>query len=186
MTAVSHRVGAMAATATFIYVTGLSPIKAPVAAACYIIGAMAGSIFPDADMPYSRMGRRYLIVLWPFYLLQFFIHLIAPRSFADYTFRHRGVFHFPVTWSVILGGLLYWTNSLEWRIPYCLSIGFGIGVISHLFLDFFSGGIPLLGPFYPKKMKPIVRIRTGSLMEQLVCMLMLLYGAFVCWRCFVI
>ena len=86
MTVTSHRIGALAAASTVIAFGGMET-HSVATIICYIIGAVTGSLLPDADTPYSRMGRRYLCILWPFYLLQYMIHLFAPRSYMDKTVK---------------------------------------------------------------------------------------------------
>lgn len=182
MTVTSHRIGALAAASTVIIFGGMETHSVSTII-CYTIGAVTGSLLPDADTPYSRMGRRYLCILWPFYLLQYMIHLFAPRSFMDKTVKHRGVLHSPLVWICMIGILIYTIRQTHYQIPFLLSVGILIGVASHLFLDFISGGIPLFSPFIPKKYGTIIHIKTGGVTEQIVCLIMVVYCAFL-WFCF--
>lgn len=180
MTATSHRIGALAATATTIYMCGNTSV--PVIA-CYTAGAWIGSLFPDADIPYSKIGRRYLSILWPFYIVQYLIHLFAPRSYVDKTFRHRGALHSPMIWICIFLVFNFIFSKWNTMIPVFLLRGVMIGIISHLLLDYISGGIPLFLPFSTKKYKSMLYIRTGGMIEHIMSILLLAYSAFICFGC---
>ena len=185
MTAYSHRVGALAATATTTYLMGLTIEKEPLQMICLTVGALAGSLLPDADTPFSKIGRRYLIVLWPFYLFQFLVHLFLPRSGMDKTFGHRGMFHYPLFWTALWGVVMCGTyhiprNSITSQILLWLVIGLGIGVLSHLLLDFVSGGIPILGPILKRRQKPPMKIKTGGVMEVVFSICLMGYSAYIC------
>lgn len=182
MTAYSHRVGALAAAATTTYLMGLTIEKEPIQIACLTLGALAGSLLPDADTPFSKIGRRYLVVLWPFYLLQFLIHLFMPRSNMDRTFGHRGLFHYPIFWSGLWVMIMLFVERMQfpYRIPSWCGVGMGIGILSHLILDFVSGGIPIFGPIIKRRQKPPMKIKTGGVMEVIFSICLMGYSAFIC------
>lgn len=117
----------------------------------YLTGLALGSLAPDVDEPNSWIGKRTLGVS----------HAIKAL------FGHRGVTHYPLTWSVLTTGLLL-------VFPGQFSVGFSIGYAAHLLGDFLSkSGIPLKGPFSKKRYKfPLYR--TGDWKEAIILALSLL------------
>ena len=111
-------------------------------------GMSIGSIAPDIDKQGSKIGNKFKL----------------SSLVIEYACGHRYLFHSPF----LLGILTVVVLPLFLNIyGYLLALGFLVGYLSHLVLDFFNGlGIPL---FYPlsKKRYHIATIRTRSIGEVL-------------------
>ena len=91
---------------------------------------------------------------------------------------HRGLFHSPLFHSlvfVILSALLKDHN--EWL--RCILSGLYFGVLSHLLLDLFSGGIPLFAPFSMKRQRPAITFKTGSFLEVMFNFIFILISVYM-------
>ena len=182
MMALTHRTGSIAVAAAMVallpdlqkipeYVTDfiwLPQAASLPLAACFIISSCYGGLLPDADIPHSTAGKHLRILLWPLYLIKKVLlilgHIIKALKKAGTALGHRGLFHSPlfhILLFVILSALFH--DSFEWL--RCILAGAYIGVMSHLFLDLFSGGIPLLAPFSMKRQRPAISFKTGSFLE---------------------
>ncbi len=199
MMALTHRTGSIAAAAAMValipdlqkipkYITDLiwmpQNTVAPLAV-CFIVSSCYGGLLPDADIPHSTAGKHLRILLWPLYLIKKVLlilgHFIKPLKKLGTALGHRGLFHSPLFHTllfVILSALFH--DSCEW--VRCILAGTYIGVMSHLLLDLFSGGIPLFAPFSMKRYRTAVSFKTGSFLEVIfnlafilisVCMLYL-------------
>mgnify|MGYP000250541018 CR=1 FL=1 len=100
--------------------------------------ALLGSILPDLDSPYSKLGRRF----WPVSKLVFSI------------FGHRGGTH-----SLLFTGLVM---APVWAVSPPVALALGAGIITHLAADAISfgqgprfgwrgAGVPLLWPLTEAK-----------------------------------
>lgn len=94
-----------------------------------IIGlAVVGSLAPDIDLPYSKIGRRSKTV----------------SSTVNLFFGHRTITHAPLVW-LVLCAVLSSVLGQTWHI-YVLAFALGIG--THILLDLCnSAGVPLLWPY---------------------------------------
>lgn len=124
------------------------------------LGALGG-LFPDLDASDSllqnadlRSGQRGLRIQ----------PLKLPGLVLNALFGHRGFLH-----SLLALILLIAAFALA-RPPIELIAAFGLGYISHLFLDGINpSGVPLFYPFKRRiRFVPFVRIRTGGLIDQLL------------------
>lgn len=170
------------AFATVMYSTnnGSLPICATV-----IAGSCLGSYIPDMDHPGSTLGRKIGIISHPINLLSKLFASIHKKTKGKISlklseiFAHRGIFHAPIFWCVIMG-------LLFWKLPFLTNIttvhnailgiltGISIGIGMHLFADMFNPtGIPILMPIYNKKLS-LGKIVTGSKKEWAVLVLCLL------------
>lgn len=114
---------------------------------------LIATIFVDIDSTRSKLGR-----YWIFRPLQLF-------------FSHRGMIHSFALAFVI--SLIIYFFSLS------ASVGFLVGYVCHLFLDFFTKrGILLLWPLSQKKFY-LVGLSSGGLLEEIIFVLLLLCDVFL-------
>lgn len=170
------------AFATVIYSTSNVSLSI---CATIIVGSCLGSYIPDMDHPGSTLGRKIGIISHPINLLSKLFASIHKKTKGKISlklseiFAHRGIFHAPIFWIVIMG-------LLFWKIPLLISVeavrnaiigmltGVGIGIGMHLFADMFNPtGIPILMPIFNKKLS-LGRIVTGSKNEWVVLVFCLL------------
>ena len=184
MMALTHRTGSIAfATAMITFVPTLNHIPEYVTdfvwlplnptiplAVCFVLSSCFGSLLPDADIPQSTAGKKLHILLWPLYLFKKLLlllgHIIKPLRKIGTALGHRGLFHSPLFHTLlfaVLSAFLY--GQAEWL--RCLLSGMYFGILSHLMLDLFSGGIPLFAPFSMKRQRPAISFKTGSTLEAL-------------------
>ncbi len=114
---------------------------------------LIATLFVDIDSKQSKLGS-----YWIFRPIQLF-------------FSHRGMIH-----SFFIAGVLsliiYFVNSFA-------GIGFFVGYICHLFLDFFTKrGIFLFWPIYKKKFC-LIGLNSGGLIEEIIFVLLLLCNVFL-------
>ncbi len=170
MMGTTHRTGSIALACGVIALCPMEEVGiAP--AATFLIASAIGGLFPDADTPYSTYGRRFFIFLWPFYLgrkiISWLGNYIKPLKNVGKALGHRGMFHSPVLWTLLLvfTFAMFWVFSVTNIIAYAIALGFYTGAISHVLLDYISGGVPLLAPFSIKRYAPPVHFKTGSFFE---------------------
>lgn len=109
---------------------------------------ISSSFVPDIDIPTSKLGKKVKIV--------------------GYLFEHRGIFH--TIWPIVL--IFYILNKY---ISFHLAVSVITGYFSHLCLDMLTPkGIQL---FYPLKMRIRGFIETGSFLENIVCVILLIVDA---------
>lgn len=180
----THRTGSLAVSTTMV--ACLPFIKIPdlvtsivwlpsdyniLMAAGFIFLSIFGGLLPDADIPQSTIGRRYRIILFPLYLLKRLIGLLGkvfkPLKTVGKALGHRGLFHSPLFWTLVFAVLRAFTASLGNFIG-CLISGLYFGALSHILLDYISGGVPLLAPFTLKRYKPPFNIKTDGRIEPLL------------------
>lgn len=173
MMAASHRLGGAAAG-----ILACSMLTAPddIAGKTVILSAaVLGSLIPDIDNPHSSISRKYRGINAVVSVIQTFFRGIAellPRKQEKYikgAAGHRGASHSLLMMLlcvalVHIGGIFL----PAWRDMITLaSWGVGIGVLSHLFLDMFAGGVPLLFPFTMNRVT-LGHIKTGGITEWLI------------------
>jgi inner membrane protein len=114
---------------------------------------LLATLFVDIDSKQSKLGS-----YWIFRPIQLF-------------FSHRGMIHSFLI-AVVLSLVIYFFSSSA-------GIGFFIGYICHLFLDFFTKrGIFLFWPIYKKKFC-LIGLNSGGIIEEVLFVLLLLCDIFL-------
>ncbi len=117
----------------------------------FLIFLLVGSLLPDLDNPYSKLGRK-----------------VRPISgLIKFIFGHRGIFH-----SLVAGVLIF---VLFYVLGFKL-IGAGLfaGFVLHLVLDGLTlKGINFLYPFLKFKVSGF--IKTGGILEWLVFVVLIFF-----------
>ena len=132
----------------------------------FLIPTIMGSLFLDIDHGNSKASNVNIFTK----ILSIFIRII---------FGHRNLFHSPV---FVLGiGVLFW-GSYE-LFPYIylqqVMVGFIIGCVSHLILDYVTpAGIPLFYPFSKKK-QHFIGIKEGGLGEFSISIILMVFTVLV-------
>ncbi|QAT43069.1 metal-dependent hydrolase [Aminipila luticellarii] len=164
MNYITHSLGGVAAG---LVVIAAGNITEPAQQATVMAGAVLGSLFPDIDHRQSWIAHK------------------APVA-ANITaglFKHRGAIHTPVF--VLIAGILlsllnqFWLQNRAYPAGIFIQ-GFIPGMISHLILDTLNvQGIMWLWPLSRKRFH-LLSIRTNSVMETVVCMVLgaCLYGQY--------
>jgi inner membrane protein len=128
----------------------------------FMAGSVIGSMIPDIDHRGSFIGRRAKLISIP-------VSLLA---------THRGITHSPLFLMAVVSALLFVSNTFldgmsTWIFSY-MSIGFGVGIASHIFLDSLTkGGVPLLYPFSGKKFS-FLPLKTGGMLESVIAVCMVI------------
>ena len=135
----THKIGGVCTgivTATLLFADNPSPV-AIISSLLIIAGASFGSIAPDIDKSTTKVGRN--VFLKPISL------------FIQKKYGHRTVTHSLIISLVFLSlvvGASYMFRGIAFYLYSNLAIGFSIGYLSHLLLDFLTvQGIPLFYPF---------------------------------------
>jgi inner membrane protein len=126
----------------------------------FVAGAVVGSLIPDIDHRGSYFGRRAKLLSVP-------MHLLA---------GHRGITHTPLLLMLIMSLLWFisktFLSGIKSTLFMYMSLGIGVGMASHIFLDSLTkGGVPLLYPFSSKKIS-LLPLKTGSFSEKIVALVM--------------
>lgn len=109
-------------------VFNLEPIQSYYNLYC-VSGTLLGSLFPDIDLPKSKVGRKVKPISWIIYKL----------------FGHRGFTHSLLALFLLVQLLKYF------NIYQSFIVGFSIGYLSHLLGDMFTlVGVPLCYPYRRK------------------------------------
>lgn len=155
----THVLGGIAVASGYLVATGLSHGRLPPLQSQYAAAglAMLGSMFPDIDLPTSWIGRRAKGI----------------SSIVGTLFGHRGMFHSPLFYAVLLAlGCWRWP-TWGWYFG-----AFGVGVLVHLVLDSLNAkGVPWLWPV--RKRLCIAHIKNGSLGETVTTIVTLLLALFM-------
>lgn len=157
MMGTTHRCGAVAAACGLAFATQMPLPELAVVAGTGIVG----SLFPDIDHKNSTISRKLPAVSW------------LARLFST----HRGLFHSPelylLLWLLLIPVMKVYAGIVEWAI-----MGMFLGIANHLVLDACTkDGIPLLFPF-SKKCFHILSIRTNSVGEKIVALLLVATAVF--------
>ncbi len=158
MTAVTHRLGG-------ITIGVLLAQKYPgtyTEQGMLIVSAVLGSLLPDIDHHNSYISNKAIGLRAGVGFIQGLMRFIAVFLPSKHEKRiksmaaHRGLAHslLVVVVAAFLAGLVS---------KWC-AIGIAAGIISHLILDMFSGGVPLFMPFTTRRVC-IARIKTGGVIE---------------------
>ena len=106
---------------------------------------LVGSILPDIDSPYSKIGRRFKPL----------------SSLIKFVFGHRGIFH-----SVIPAILIYFVFRYIFDMSL-VGIALAVGFVLHLVLDGLTKeGVNYFYPFAKFRMSGF--IKTGGILEWLI------------------
>lgn len=156
MNYVTHSLGGVAAGLLMI---SANNVNEPTYQTTMMAGAVLGSLFLDIDHPKSWIANKMPMV----------------SDVMSGVFKHRGFVHTPlfiIIVSIVLNTLNWgWLHELHYLAPYFIK-GFVPGMLSHLILDTLNvQGIMWLWPISTKRLH-ILGIRTNSLMEAVVCLLL--------------
>ncbi len=180
MTGKTHRIGGIVAGVAFIKLSGQDNLDI---VASVITGSVLGSLLPDIDHPKSTISRKLWFVSWPLVILRAAIRQTAstlPKSEEkkiDGIIGHRGITHSLLACISIgcaflgLGFIMRDSLGTHYETYTSLILSLLLGMISHLFLDFFSNGIPLFCPVTNKRFG-FKWIKTGSIAEYFVGILL--------------
>lgn len=170
MTGATHKLGGLAAGIFLIYITGQNDLPTETV---ILMGSVLGSLVPDIDNPRSSISMRFPLVRMGVGAGQGIVRGIAaflPRKLQKHIRSlagHRGMSHSPcmavlLSGLVLLAGQIMQRPSLGW-----MAAGLFVGMISHIILDMFAGGVPLGMPFTTVRVT-LARIKTGGLVELLI------------------
>lgn len=156
MNYITHSLGGVAAG---LFMISTSHVIEPVQQTTIMTGAVLGSLFIDIDHRKSWISNKIPIL----------------ADIMSGVFKHRGIVHTPifiVIVSVILSVLNWsWLHEYNYLVPYFIK-GFIPGMLSHLILDTLNvQGIMWLWPLSSKRFH-LLGIRTNSMMEGIVCLLL--------------
>lgn len=144
--------------------------------ALFVAGSALGSIMPDIDHRGSFIGRRMKLTALTFSIAggasKGVNRLLGNSNKNGGTIiSHRGITHTPILTIAIVSALLFISNLLPGissSLFSYMSIGFGLGILSHILLDSITkGGVPLLYPFTSKKFS-FLPLKTGGMLENFV------------------
>lgn len=184
MTGTTHRLGGIIAGIGTMELLGIHDLKTQ----GIIIGAsIVGSLIPDIDNPQSTISYKIPVMRSIVGILQGAIRLttnLLPRKQKQYVrscIGHRGVTH-SILFALLIPGLILMLGRIigvQWNL---VALGIFIGLMSHIILDFFAGGVPFFIPFYAKRVA-IMHIKTGGIAEWLVRIgFILLIGIICLWK----
>lgn len=173
MMGASHRLGGAAAG---MMAAGILTGPDDLAGKAVILSAaVLGSLIPDIDHPYSSISRKHRGINRIVSVLQMALRGIAallPKKQAKYlkgAAGHRGISHsflMAILCAVAVRMSVFIVPGWEGMLSLA-AWGIGAGMVSHLVLDMFAGGVPLLFPFSLKRIT-LARIKTGGPAEWLV------------------
>lgn len=134
------------------------------------VGSVLGSLLPDIDNVHSKIGSAMPVAEFMVHSCQGAIRALScvfPREMKENIrsmVGHRGILHSAVIPAAMLLSLVF-TGSAA-GIEYFFLCGMIIGDISHMFLDLFSGGIPLLMPVSVRRIR-LGSFQTGGIVDRL-------------------
>ena len=135
-----------------------------------VTGAVLGSLLLDIDNVHSQIGNRMPVVEWTVHGCQRAIRLLSgilPRKMGENVrsmIGHRGLLHSLLVPAAMLLALQVIGKTTG--IEKAFLIGMIAGDLSHLILDMFSGGVPLLMPFSVARIR-VCNFRTGGIVDVL-------------------
>lgn len=180
----THRAGAIITTLATVQITQQLNIETNIIeVGVFAVACLLGAYFPDVDHPSSHLrtnnsdwGKILRWLMWFPYCLFIILEKINQiplvRKYlpkCSKATNHRGITHAPIIYLVLVAMFKPWRNMDGIEYMYR---GFFLGVLSHLILDFFSGGIPLLYPFRLDRIKCRLNILTDSEEERKIYYLM--------------
>lgn len=176
MTGTTHRLAGITSGVVIIDNLHISDIKLQT---IVLGGCILGSLIPDIDNPQSTISYRIPMARYFFGLMQNMIRIFSnllpnkQRSYVRSCIGHRGFTHsfFAIILIPVLANLIIRIAGFSDNL---FSLGLGIGLLSHIILDLFSGGTRLLLPFTDINIK-ITKIRTGGILEILIRFVLLCF-----------
>lgn len=147
----------------------------PAGKAVVISAAVLGSLIPDIDHPGSTISRRHRGIGRIAGVLQEVLRGIGtmlPQKQGKYlrtAAGHRGITH-TLLMAILCTLAVHMSIFIipGWKgMLFLAAWGIGAGMLSHLVLDMFAGGVPLFFPFIPGRIT-LAHIRTGGPAEWLV------------------
>ena len=159
MTAKTHIFGGVVAAELLCMTVGVQEPR--VVMPCCVVGAV-GALLPDIDHTGSRISRSLI-----------FTHLLSVLLSA--LTEHRGIIHTPLFVLVFTAAAVVLSAGLNHALLY--SAVLGVGMLSHLVLDTLNpSGIMWAWPIR-REHYSLANIRTDSLAEYLVFVLLLALAA---------
>lgn len=169
MTGATHRLGGIAVGILIVNVAGM---QEPIGEAAVVAGSLLGSLLPDIDNPRSSISYQWPVLRMIVGIGQGAVRLLAAalpgkmrkrvRSMAG----HRGIIHSPCI-AVFLFLLILLAGKVLHLDTGLFALGLFAGMLSHIFLDMFSGGAPLGMPFTTERVT-LARIKTGGAVEWMI------------------
>lgn len=189
MTGKIHKLGGVMAGMAFSKLYGADATLT----AIILAGAVTGSLLPDIDHPRSTISKKLWMISWPLSIMRWGVKRLSsvlPRKEQqkiNCIVGHRGITHSLLSCiSVacgmsIVGAVLH--SCLEGYFSYylCLVSSIVLGMFSHLMLDMLSNGVPLFCPFNNRRIG-VKWIKTGSLVEELFAVLLLVIIVLLSWK----
>mgnify|MGYP005752421269 CR=1 FL=1 len=179
MTGKTHKLGGAIAGVLLLKLQREGSIEI---ASVVITGSILGSLLPDIDHPKSCISRRLWFIAWPIEIMRWVVKQLTAalpgkeRKRINSIMGHRGITHSLLACISVAAGMaalgLILRTSLSggyYKYYYCLVIAIVAGMLSHLFLDIFSNGVPLFCPFTMQRVG-FRWIKTGSMKEAVVGM----------------
>ena len=189
MTGKTHMLCGMAfAVGTSIITESLFPEQHDTVVSCFFIASSTFSaLLADVDEKNSIAGRNLTIIPLLLYLLKISLFLIEIFCIGEMRakikktrkyLRHRGVFHWLITWGtvsiiitvtvIIIFLFIKEDDTRRLFIPLAaILLGFIPGYISHLLVDLISGKIQILAPFSEKRYG-IALFKVGGFAEKYI------------------
>ncbi len=171
MMAATHRLGGIAfgmATAEFM----LQGEQNWILSAAMVGGSVLGSLLPDIDNSKSAISRKIPIVSLVVTIFQTIVRGIATllpgkeEKHLRGVIGHRGITH-SLSMVAIITTLIFMLLKISGASGqefYFFSIGLPVGMLSHIILDMFAGGVPLFCPITNKRIT-LAHIKTGGAVE---------------------
>ena len=169
MTGTTHRLAGIGAGIAAIEILQINDMATQ---AVILTGCIVGSLLPDIDNPQSTISYKIPFVRAVYGLLQKVIRGFAnllPRRQREYvksSIGHRGLSH-SLFAAVTLPALVWLIGSVIHINPDACALALMLGILSHIFMDLFSGGVRLFLPFSVHNVK-FLKIKTGGIMEWIV------------------
>lgn len=184
MTGTTHRLAGIGTGIAAIEMLQVNDVKIQ---SVLLTGCILGSLLPDIDNPQSTISYKIPFIRTIYSIFQKLIRLFAnilPKRQKEYvksSIGHRGLSH--SLFAAIMVPVLVWvTGSILHLHADTFSIGLLFGLLSHIFLDLFSGGTRLFLPFSIHNIK-FLKIKTGGMIEwiiRIVLTVVLAYGVKEC------
>ena len=169
MTGTTHR---LAGIGTGIAAIELLQVNDITIQTVLLTGCIVGSLLPDIDNPQSTISYKIPFVRVVYGILQKVIRGFAsllPRRQREYvrsSIGHRGLSH-SLFAAIALPALVWLIGSVIDVKPEALVLGLMLGILSHIFMDLFSGGTRLFLPFSIYNVR-FLKIKTGGIIEWII------------------
>ncbi len=169
MTGTTHRLAGISAGMAAVEILQMNDLKIQTA---LLTGCIIGSLLPDIDNPQSTISYKVPCIRAIYSLLQKMIRIFADllpgrkKEYVKSSIGHRGLTHSLFT-AFALPALILGLGKIVSFQTHMLSLGLMLGLLSHILLDLFSGGIRLFLPFSPYNVK-MARIKTGGALEWII------------------